>query len=83
MLRTTGDRNCAGEVAATAAVGTTAPVAVAAVGNTVAELAASFRWHTCARRTDGSVWCWGANDYGQVGTGAASQYVDRPTRVNF
>ena len=25
--------------------------------------------HSCARRTDGTVWCWGANTSGQLGDG--------------
>jgi alpha-tubulin suppressor-like RCC1 family protein len=25
--------------------------------------------NSCARLVDGSMWCWGANDYGQLGTG--------------
>ena len=26
-------------------------------------------FHTCATRTDGTLWCWGANTYGGLGTG--------------
>jgi alpha-tubulin suppressor-like RCC1 family protein len=31
-------------------------------------IAASAR-HTCARRTDGTVACWGGNEYGELGNG--------------
>ncbi len=27
------------------------------------------RYHSCATRTDGTLWCWGANPQGQLGTG--------------
>jgi alpha-tubulin suppressor-like RCC1 family protein len=26
-------------------------------------------WHTCAIKIDGSLWCWGLNQYGQLGDG--------------
>jgi alpha-tubulin suppressor-like RCC1 family protein len=41
----------------------------------VAELGTDVRYlvtgssHPCARKTDGTLWCWGANQYGQLGTG--------------
>src|SRR6185295_4005862 len=25
--------------------------------------------HTCARKTDGTLWCWGNNQFGQLGSG--------------
>ena len=28
--------------------------------------------HTCARKTDGEVWCWGVGDSGQIGNGQAT-----------
>ena len=34
-----------------------------------AELTAGSN-HTCARKDDGSVWCWGHNERGQLGNGA-------------
>ena len=37
-------------------------------------------YHTCAVKTDGSLWCWGGNDYGQLGDGT---YTDRTTPVQI
>lgn len=39
--------------------------------------------HTCARRTDLSIWCWGNNGAGQVGNGASGAPVPTPFRVMF
>jgi len=36
--------------------------------------------HTCAVRTDGSVWCWGRNDSGQLGDGTTTDR-GKPVRV--
>ncbi len=36
---------------------------------------------TCALRTSGRVWCWGANEFGQAGTGSAGADVFYPTEV--
>ena len=34
--------------------------------------------HTCALRTDSTLWCWGGNDYGQLGIGGTtSQFLPR------
>ena len=35
--------------------------------------------HTCAVTSDGSAYCWGANDHGQLGTGSIGGPVDSPT----
>jgi alpha-tubulin suppressor-like RCC1 family protein len=29
-------------------------------------------WHTCAIAADGTAWCWGLNDFGQLGNAASS-----------
>ncbi|MFT3767947.1 MAG: hypothetical protein QM820_21055 [Minicystis sp.] len=45
-----------------------------------AEVAAGEQ-HTCARRTGGSVWCWGDNSAGQAGVGPIAE-VDAPAFVS-
>jgi alpha-tubulin suppressor-like RCC1 family protein len=44
------------------------PVDVKFLGATVAEVALGDR-HSCARKEGGTLWCWGYNDYGQLGDG--------------
>ncbi len=40
--------------------------------------------HACAEKTDGSVWCWGFNQYGQLGLGYSSTAsVLSPTRMTI
>ncbi|MFC1482170.1 RCC1 domain-containing protein [Myxococcota bacterium] len=36
--------------------------------------------HRCAVKTDGTVWCWGYNDYGQLGDGTTTSHYF-PTQV--
>jgi alpha-tubulin suppressor-like RCC1 family protein len=36
--------------------------------------------HTCAVKTDGSLWCWGDNEYGQLGDGTNID-SDTPVRI--
>jgi len=44
------------------------PIQVTALGASVAEVSLGSN-HTCARKTDGTLWCWGLNDSGQLGDG--------------
>jgi hypothetical protein len=44
------------------------PVLIAG-GNVWATVSADWG-HTCAIRTNGTLWCWGGNNYGQVGIGS-------------
>jgi alpha-tubulin suppressor-like RCC1 family protein len=48
------------------------PVWVDRLGSTVTEVSAG--WHiTCARKNDNSLWCWGSNDYGELGNNSTLQ----------
>ena len=48
--------------------------------STVSATASSFSVHTCATRTDGTLWCWGDNGSGQLGIGSTSTSLT-PSRV--
>jgi alpha-tubulin suppressor-like RCC1 family protein len=37
--------------------------------------------HTCAIRKDRSVWCWGSNEYGELGTGTRGTPEPAPVKV--
>jgi alpha-tubulin suppressor-like RCC1 family protein len=39
--------------------------------------------HTCAVKTDGSLWCWGYNEYGQVGDGTNGIGASKNTPVQI
>lgn len=58
------------------------PVQVSLGGTPVAEVGAGAS-HTCARRTDGSVWCWGRNDYNQAGGGPKLNFNPTPANIGL
>ena len=55
------------------------PVQVTALENSVASVKAGY-YHTCAVKTDGSLWCWGGNEKGQLGAGDT---ISRSTPVRI
>ena len=68
----------AAAVAVTAAAAAT-PATPPPAPLVVTQLAAGFR-HTCALRSDGTVWCWGDNTTGQLGDATTTQALT-PVRV--
>ncbi|MEM9487576.1 MAG: hypothetical protein AAGC55_00460, partial [Myxococcota bacterium] len=57
----------------------TVPTQVVGLGSDVAELSQG-KVHTCARKRDGSLWCWGKNNRGQLGEGGPT-VRDTPGQV--
>jgi alpha-tubulin suppressor-like RCC1 family protein len=53
------------------------PVEVRRLGQSVVQLASSAN-HTCARKDDGTLWCWGSNNEGELGDGTTT---DRATPI--
>jgi alpha-tubulin suppressor-like RCC1 family protein len=64
--------------------GTTAdkssPVQVTALGTSAVEVAVG-EMYTCARKTDGTLWCWGYNFWGQLGDGTTTSPKLSPVQV--
>lgn len=56
------------------------PVHAAGLGSNVARVAAGYG-HTCAIKTDGALWCWGANHAGQAGDGTTDGLKLSPVQV--
>jgi alpha-tubulin suppressor-like RCC1 family protein len=56
-----------------------APAQVLALGDQVSDVYSGGS-HTCAKKADGSVWCWGNNQYRQVGADVGAQTTE-PVRV--
>lgn len=52
------------------------PVPVAAPPTVALSMPAAADAHTCAIGSDGRIYCWGGNEYGQLGDGTE---IDRPT----
>lgn len=61
-------------------VGETLALPRAIAGEQWRELAVGAT-HTCGIRRDQSLWCWGGNDFGQLGQGAAAGAAASPLRV--
>ena len=63
--------NAYGELGDESTTRSTTPVAVSGLGSGVRSVSAGVT-HALALRNDGTVLAWGANEYGQLGTGSAS-----------
>jgi alpha-tubulin suppressor-like RCC1 family protein len=59
----------------------TRPVAVAFSGHAAAGGLSCGDHHTCALRDDGTLWCWGQNQDGQLGSGAYAAAL-QPVQVS-
>jgi alpha-tubulin suppressor-like RCC1 family protein len=55
------------------------PTEVTRLGTSVQQVSTG-RDHTCAVKKDGSLWCWGRNDFGQIADGTTT-YQSTPNQV--
>jgi alpha-tubulin suppressor-like RCC1 family protein len=58
------------------------PVQVTALGTGVAEVTAGHS-HACARKNDGTIWCWGRGGDGELGDGKIDSPEPSPVQVRL
>ena len=75
-------RNDSGQLGdpATTSFSSVTPVRVTGITTAIAVTAGGF--HTCALLADGTVQCWGENDFGQLGNGTSDPVPGTPTTFN-
>ncbi len=69
--------NDRGQLGDASTISRSTPVAVIGMAGGVTSVA-MYAGHSCAVKTDGSLWCWGSNDHGQLGDGTT---VDKTTPI--
>ncbi len=69
--------NQRGQLGDASLISRSTPVAVIGMAGGVQSVS-MYAGHSCAVKTDGSLWCWGANDQGQLGDGTV---VDKTTPI--
>lgn len=72
--------NSSGQIGDGSYVDRGAPITISSLGADNAEISAG-KTHTCVRKNDGRVFCWGSNSYGQLGQ-SDLQNRNTPTLVN-
>jgi alpha-tubulin suppressor-like RCC1 family protein len=65
-------------------VDSSSPVRVTGLGTSVAQISGGQygNGHICARKGDGTAWCWGSGSYGELGNGAQAQSLT-PVQANI
>jgi alpha-tubulin suppressor-like RCC1 family protein len=65
-------------------VDSSSPVRVTGLGTSVAQISGGQygNGHICARKGDGTAWCWGSGSYGELGNGTQAQSLT-PVQANI
>jgi alpha-tubulin suppressor-like RCC1 family protein len=73
--------NYAGQLGDGTTTNRSTPTSVVGLPSGVVSISTGF-YHTCALTSAGTAWCWGFNDYSQIGDGTRSAYRLSPVLVS-